>query len=586
MTLAYATMMLSDGRLLERAVDFGWSYFADSPCGLHLLSEDDGTLSGRLTAGVAGTGHGGVVGVKWFKLDFGGVNVACWPPRPLVHAIGSVVWLWNDGKVHALAPNAAVRFRMLLSATSPDQVEARIAARPRIRRQCRLTPTFGIVKADMSPSQAAAVLSRMKTAIAAGTADSGVQLDQPAVGLHHGLFRLDAAEGGGVGLDFTPGSGNAVIDVLRSDRVADRHNVDYLDALTGQPLLNPLQVEGYFAGTRGRNKVNVLPEFWQPYPNGGDQRIPRVFSNPAGCTYLPMIYGDDRSNSVKGFDFQHVGRLGMTVEPACEQWGDRLAQLDRRIAAGEVCLQYTQAFLDALRAQVMARKGQGHGHVGRRECAWVMDLLNTQPDMQARAQHLAVTHALAMMSNRLIFRASPAALPGDPNRELGFSPSAYAPAGRLDPLDDCSPIMEAVLGAFALERVGDHRTSVAIVRRLFVDERTLLPALFLTKRKSFMTLFGAIRKHVAVGRKGGAVYPDPVKDSGASDYFSFTAVALGLWLDPGYENQYRAVACRLPPPTLQALPNPTFGQQAARIKADVFGQEQTGLFLTYAAARP
>lgn len=580
-------MRLSDQRLIEQDVQLGWNKLdgMNTPLGLHLVPEVDGTLGGRLTAGVAGTGHGGMVGIMWFRLDFspqGATSVACWPVRPLIAPLGPTVTLWGDGKVHCIPPNGRVAWRMLLNHESPDDVRAALLTRPRKSRQVRLTPTLGVTKPDMVTSTAAAVLTRMETAVRNGAADPGVQLDHAAVGISHGLGRLQPNEGGGVLLDFTPGTGYCPLDLMRSDRVGDRHQFDYLDAATGEPLLTPLQVDPYYAMVAGTNKTVTLPEFWESYFGSGDNRKPRTFTPVDGCTYTDIACGTASSgDTLRGFDLQHGRRKWGEQEPACEQWDDKLSQLDRACTIGQVALMFTDVFIASLKAQVDLHPHQGHGFIGRREVGWAKDALNCDVRTRGRAAKLSAITQNALMENAQVMRAEPA-LVGDPN-VTNFNPSPYPPAGTLPRTECAAQIMEAIINAYSEARLGNVRLAQVIVRRLFVDERRMIFWL----RKSYMTLHGGIKKFVAVApaeHPGSSAYTDPPFTSGGQDYFAWTALALGLYLDASYTSQYRACAQKLGRPT-PTPPSTSFADAAARLQSDI-GHEQTGLFLIWAAAHP
>lgn len=583
MSLAIATLWLTNGQVLQKPVGIGGTELGGPLC-LHLFAEVDGTISGRLSAGVAGTGQGGVVGVRKFTLDFsssGVLSVACWPERPCVRTAGAVVTLWDDGKVHAIGPRGAVRFRMLTGANQASQVRDRLRTRQRAKRQIRLTPQVGIVKQDMPAAMAASILTRMENAMRTGVSDPGVQLDREAFGMHHGLGRLQSNEGGGVLLDFTAGSGDCALDLMRSDRVSDRHNVDYLDPNTLEPLHDPMQVDGSYNLVAGTNKSVVLPEFWMAYPGGGDNRIPRIYSDATGCTYLAILCGTDPSgDSLRGFDCQHAGRKHLNNEPASEQWGDQLAQFDRAASTGDISLQYTNAFINALGAQVNANPGQGHGFIGRREVGWAKDAMFTDPRTVTRATALSAIGAKARMKNGMTERAEPAPV-GDPNSALAFNPSPWPPQGTLSRNNAASQVMEAVINAFSDARVGNARVTNLLTRRLFVDERYNL----IFQRKSYLTLFGGMNKHVAVAPAGGAPsYFDPAEKSGGPDYFDWVALALGLWIDDSYTARYRTCSTMLALPTNPSRPT-SFADAAVKLRADI-GQEQTGLFIAYANAHP
>lgn len=480
--------------------DLSWTYL-DGPIGVHAPRENvpgAEVYSLRITAGVLdGNGRGGVRFDR-IDLEFGEPVCVDVNGSTVVSSDGGRVTLGGDGVRHCIPPRGALRVRVAIG-TDPNV----LYARPRVSKSVRLTPTFSVPIPDSL----------------AFFADPAAGM-HPPIGLRRWYGSLDSGAPGGEYLSFLPGSeGSARLALLRSDATMNRENLDCFRAADGLPA--PLTTTRDYGWWRNWTQSGQLAEFCQPFGQWQYDRAP-LWWNDGPCPYENDACAVDIYRAPAPNNFEHKRRTTAPLEVAVEQYGDKLAAIDRMMVAADTAYSWSP-HIDELVAQSVARVGQGHSVLGGRGPAWAVDAMHQE----------SATGFLALQMVRATERVQTEA--GTcrrikPEEDWG-SPAMYVASGAIpDPLprnmDGCQ-LMEEIINAWTRARCGYVDSARLLLDRMFRSERVWQR--MYVKDPCMFERWGGFPKFLGVSLDGVPVRRITRK-AGGMDYFPWVAAAMGVFL--------------------------------------------------------
>lgn len=602
------TLVRHDLSRIEKRCGLGWTHIAGS-CGVHVLDERDGTLSIRITNGVlnAKDGAGAMVLLR-VELEFA-YDADPWPARASFKRIGGNRWSFmhraRGDRRFVLRARGVLRVRVRCKGAR-ESTEALLAAREPSGPGMRLTERVRVPwmnerkRRALAGSGAATAYAFLGGSLGTGRAGGEVRFEAGA--LTHGLGFPQAGPGGGESLDFLPGSGFALLDLLRAHLWAERHPVDALDAVSGEPLRSCAPLSDRYDGTRGWTTRSSLAAY--AYKTQTGQARPLAWPREDQAVLDEVLSGDALVAADVGMstwsdpqpvDRQHERRVIAPLEAAAGMYDDELSRMDLESCAADAGLEHSEANVAVMLERAKRNAGQGDGQLGTRAVSWAADTMRFWIGTLARAEAIAEATALVLTESGVGQRLQPAH--PDPilaNSAMAFSPNGYVSG--IPTTDEISQIMEATIAAWMIARSGRPDAALAICSRQLVDEpepglvRGMLVRLRLAKapRKSMLSLWGRVPKFIGVSRGRWTMGPDgigvkyvrgeasrvPTSHGGGWDYFPWVAAAIGLWLDPNPRPWIQALE-RVPVPGSE-LPHVGAKQLEEVLLSRSLGFEQTG----------
>ena len=487
------------GIIQAGADDLSWTYL-DGPIGVHAPRENvpgAEVYSIRISAGVLdGNGRGGVRFDR-IELDFGEPVSVDRTGATVAEVNGGRVILGGDGR-HCIPPRGALRVRVALG-TDPSV----LYARPRLSKSVRLTPTFSVPIPDSL----------------AIFADYWAGKHNP-IGMRRWWGSLDSGGPGGEYLDFLAGyEGSCALALWRSDGAMNRENVDCLRASDGLPATPGDSRE--YGWWRVWNRYGQLTEFCDtPTPYEYDRRP--LWWNDGPCPYENQACAIDIYSAPAPNNFEHKRRTTAPLEVAVEQWGDKLAAIDRMMVAADTSYSWSP-HIDELVGQSVARAGQGHSVLGGRGPAWAVDAMHRDHATSFLALQLVRATERVQTEAGTCRRIRP--------EEDWGSPAMYVASQDIpDPLprsmDGCQ-LMEEIINAWTRARCGHVDSARLLLDRMFRSERTWR-RLFVNDPSMFER-WGHFPKFLGVSENGVPVRRITRK-AGGQDYFPWVAAAMGVYL--------------------------------------------------------
>lgn len=271
-----------------------------------------------------------------------------------------------------------------------------------------------------------------------------------------------AGAAGGDDINPYPGwEGSSAYALLAMDLTTERHDIQYRDAVTGEPIRQANQ-ETYRA-TGAWGKWTSHAEFVDVNPVlGGDFRVPHNL-NTGTCPYIPQLVGENRIDGngkpywAPGYiriDDQHADRYTNDAKVCALLYGDKAAAwlLDMHAADLWMGLDRTPVKFPAM--------GSGYG----RGYAWTLSAINAA---------MAVGHDYAFERGFMVRAANRVQMPNglwyraesEFEDQLGFAPSPWRDLGMPREFG-VSQVMEACFLAIALFDAGEYRGPMSAYRSL------------------------------------------------------------------------------------------------------------------------
>lgn len=323
--------------------------------------------------------------------------------------------------------------------------------RPRLRRHALLAlPSALASQAQVYDAKAQRLLGALKT---------GTPSDDLHVLLGEWMPYGDPQAGASGGDDINPypgWEGSSAYALLAMDLTTERHDIQYRDAMTGEPIRQANQETYRATGAWGKwtshaEYVDVNPVL------GGDFRVPHNL-NTGTCPYIPQLVGENRVDGngkpywAPGYiriDDQHADRYTNDAKVCALLYGDRTAAWLLDMHAADLWM--------GLDRTPVKESGRGSGY--GRGFAWTLSAINAANAVGhdyifERGTMVRMANRV-QMPNKLWYRAE-----SQYEDQLGFAPSPWRDLG-MPREYGVSQVMEACFLALAMHDAGEVRGSTA-----------------------------------------------------------------------------------------------------------------------------